>query len=170
MLKKLVFGALVISLVIGIYSIFSSSEGDDKNIFEAMTEVMKQKDNPGQATFVIFTNGTKRNFSDSMYHNLSSEVFIRAANPEIIKISKEGITWEDFFKSLPMKLASDCLETGAGEKYCSEGTNILKFYLNGEKVNDLLSREISDGDQLLVSYGSETDDQIQLQLSQLAKP
>lgn len=116
------------------------------------------------ASFAIFTNGTFRIFTASMYHNLSPDVYIEQSNPNIVKIKKDKITWDDFFKTLPFKLTADCLTTGTKETFCTGSNGTLKFYLNGERNENALNQEIKDGDEILVSYGNESDDAIKKQL------
>lgn len=119
------------------------------------------------AGFAIFTNGTFRIFTASMYHNLSADVYIEASNPNIIHVKKTGITWDDFFKTLSMKLTKDCLTTGTGQTFCTKANQTLRFYLNGREDSYALEKIIKNADQLLVTYGSETEDQIQKQLQQI---
>ena len=120
-----------------------------------------------QASFAIFTNGTFRVFTASMYHNLSDDVFIQADNPNIIHIKKAGVTWNDFFSTLLFKLTHDCLITGTKETFCTGDNGTLKFYLNGEINGKVLDQEIKDGDKLLVTYGSESEDIIKKQIDQI---
>ena len=119
------------------------------------------------ASFAIFTNGTFRIFTASMYHNLSPDVFIESSNPNIVHVKKAGITWDDFFKTLPFKLTEECLTTGTGQTFCTNSNQTLKFYINGELDSNVLDRIINAGDQLLVSYGSENEAQIQKQLERI---
>lgn len=140
----------------------------EKNIREAsITETavtVESEPTDYQAAFMIYTYGTQRNFSNSMYHNRSPNVYIQDENPNIINVKKTGVTWGDFFKTLPMKVADDCLTTGTGEKYCNGQGGELKFYINGTRVSTILSREIKRADTLLISYGFETPDEIKLQM------
>lgn len=122
------------------------------------------------ASFAIFTNGTFRDFSSSKYHNQSKEVFIQSDNPNIIYVKKKGITWNDFFKTLPMELSKDCLTTGTGQNFCSDGNSVLKFFINGGEDLNALDKKIREGDQLLVSFGNETNEGIQDQLEKIPKP
>lgn len=122
-----------------------------------------------EASFAIFTHGTFRVFTAAMYHNLSSDVFIRASNPNIVLIKKSGVTWDSFFKTLPFKLTRDCLTTGTGQTFCTGQGGTLKFYLNGVRDNDLLDKTINAGDQALISFGNESDTQIQTQIKQIPK-
>lgn len=120
-----------------------------------------------RASFAIFTNGTLRIFSDSRYHNLSPDVYIQSDNPSTIYVKKPGITWDDFFRTLPMKLSANCLTTGTGQTFCSGETQTLKFYVNGQQTPNALEQSINDGDQLLVSFGSEKGADIDNQLKQV---
>lgn len=120
-----------------------------------------------EAHFAIFTNGTFRIFTASMYHNLSPDAYIEASNPNLIKIKKSGTTWNDFFTTLPFKLTSECLTTGTGQTFCTGKQGTLKFYLNGTQMTDALSQVINHGDKLLVTFGSESEAQIQEQLKQI---
>ena len=105
------------------------------------------------ATFEIYTNGTKRIFTNSMYHNLSPDVYIESPNPHIINVKKTGITWSDFFNTLPMKLTKDCLVTGTKQTFCSSVNQKLRFILNNIETPNALDLEIINGDYLLISYG-----------------
>lgn len=108
-----------------------------------------------RASFVIYTNGTLRIFTDPRYHNLSEDVYLEADDPGIVHVKKPDITWADFFETLPMKLTAECLATGTGQRFCTDENRKLKFYLNGELRPDALDETIQDGDELLVSFGEE---------------
>ena len=119
------------------------------------------------AGFAIFTNGTFRVFTASMYHNLSPDVFIESSNPNIVRVKKAGLTWNDFFKTLPFKLTKDCLTTGTKETFCTNNAGTLRFYLNGKIDPKALDREITVDDKFLATYGNENENQIQKQLQQI---
>lgn len=120
-----------------------------------------------KARFAIYTNGLKRTFSASMYHNLSPNVYIEASDPSIVHVKRLDITWTDFFLTLPLKLDKNCLTTGTKETFCTTPNATLKFYLNGVGNDNLLLEEIKDGDTALISYGSENEAQIKSQLNTL---
>lgn len=105
-----------------------------------------------RATFEININGVKRIFTDKKYHNLNQDVFITANNPAVIHVKKAGLTWDDFFKTLPMKIDRQCITTGTGERYCSNETKRLRFYLNGEERPNLLDEPIAPVDSIRITY------------------
>jgi hypothetical protein len=120
-----------------------------------------------KASFAIFTNGTFRIFTAAMYHNLSEDVYIEGTNPNIVYVKKDGITWDDFFKTLPFSLSPDCLTTGTGQTFCTNSTKKLKFYINRILDPNALGKKINNGDQLLISYGSENESEIKQELEQI---
>jgi hypothetical protein len=129
-----------------------------------------QKTVEAKAAFAIFTNGTLRIFTAAMYHNQSSDVFIEAPNPNIINVKKQGLTWSDFFETLPMSLKKDCLVTGTKQTFCTNETARLRFFINGQEDPDALDRQIKDGNKLLVSYGNKTKEEINKELEQIPNP
>ena len=106
-----------------------------------------------KAGFDVYTNGTKRVFTDSKYHNLSTDVFIGPGNPNVVNVKKRGVTWNDFFKTLPMSLTNECLITGTKQTFCSGESGTLKFYINEVEDKDALDKIINEDDELLVEYG-----------------
>lgn len=158
----IIVGVLAIVLVINSTSQNNNIDPANSSLQTSPTTAISDV----KASFIIFTNGTLRMFSDPKYHNLSPEVYIQRDNPSIIHAKKPGITWADFFNTLPMKLSIDCLITGTGQTFCSNESQKLKFYLNGQLKPNALEQSIKDGDQLLVSFGDEKDAEIEAQLQQ----
>ncbi len=165
--------ALIIIGVLGLGFSKLSQTFQNKQILTPTPSTISQKtpqpEKPTEhlASFAIFTNGTFRIFTASMYHNLSPDVFIQKDNPNIVYVKKDGLTWDDFFKTLPMKLDQTCLTTGTKQTFCTGQNGTLKFYLNGEKTDDALQKEIKQGDKLLVSFGPIDDPQVKTQLTQI---
>lgn len=173
-MKKAFFIFLLLLLGIGIgYLIFNPSPTPIKELnFAKPTPTMvvikmEQNQNDFAASFGIFTLGTARTFNQSMYHNLSPEVYIEKSNSNLVHVKKPGVTWDYFFKTLPFLLTKDCLTTGTGQSYCSDQINQLKFYINGIYDPNALERVISPRDNLLVSYGPKNDSLIKTQLQQI---
>ncbi len=170
-MSKLVGAAIIIILISFFGFIFFSGKS---NIPESSnsrpsesTETSVTPATDIQASFAIFTNGTFRVFTASMYHNLSQDVYIEAISPNVVRVKKSGTTWNDFFSTLPFKLTSECLTTGTKQTFCTDNKGELQFYLNGVKNNNILNQEIKDGDKLLVTFGSESEAQIKQQIERI---
>lgn len=106
------------------------------------------------ASFIIMTDKITRSFKAEKYHNQSPDVYIEASDSTIVNVKKKGITWDDFFKTLPMKLTKDCLITGDGGTLCDRKDGSLKFYLNDVEDKNLLDREIKEADRALIKFTS----------------
>lgn len=163
-MKNFLTIAVIFILLIAGYFLFFVSEGGLKNNKQlsstpAPTQITQAqpsiKEVNLQAFFSITTNGTKRIFTDPKYHNRSGDVYISSDNPSIVHVKKSGITWQDFFDTLPspMRVENDCLYTGTGQVFCNSESHSLKFYLNGKKVDQVLEMEITADDRLLISFG-----------------
>lgn len=68
-----------------------------------------------------------------------------------------------------MKLTKNCLTTGTGQVFCTSGATSLKFYLNGERSNNLLNTEIRKNDEALITYGAENEEEVEIQLKNLSE-
>lgn len=174
MKKGLAVTIVILIAVAGILALFLFNK-DNKvstpsNVTEEPADIQVEKDIERKAAFAIFTNGTFRIFSASMYHNLSQDAYITAENPNVVIVKKQGVTWGEFFNTLPFKLTSDCLTTGTKQTFCTNDNQSLKFFINGKREDAALGAEIKDGDRLLVTYGSEPEDKLDYQFSQIPTP
>ena len=169
-MRKALVIAVVITLLaaLGLTFVLLPNQSNDVSMFDtAKNQTQEETPQEVKASFAIFTNGTFRVFTASMYHNLSEEVFIESSNPNIVRVKNSGITWDDFFKTLPFKLSYSCLTTGTGETFCTNGAQTLKFYINGELAPNALSQTINQDDKLLVSFGNESEQEIKNQIQQI---
>ena len=105
------------------------------------------------AHFAIFTNSTFRDFNNERYHQQSTDVYLKADNPNEVHVNAHGITWQKFFDTLPMKLTKSCLTTGTGQEFCTSENSELTFFINGEQNQNVLDEIISPNSKLLVSFG-----------------
>jgi len=151
--KLIVFGAVIILFLILAFTFFNKSQTSQTAIPTPPPAIQKENTNI-TASFTIITGSITRSFTNPKYHNQSPDVYIQADNPSIVYAKKTGITWDDFFKTLPMKLSKDCLITGDGETLCDGKNGALKFYLNDLETPDLLDREIKQNDKILIKFTS----------------
>lgn len=166
--KLLIIVLILLTLGIGVYFLLPKSSKENPSPAPTTSNVdVEPQEVDIKAGFAIFTNGTFRIFTDPKYHNLSSDVYIEPINPNIVNIKKSGTAWNDFFKTLPMQLSKECLITGTKQTFCTGSSGKLKFYINGLEDPNALETEIKQGDKLLVSFGDETEAEIEVQLSKI---
>ncbi len=167
MTKYILFIAVIIFFTALFSAMFKPADVKDRKVSEVRKESsISPTPITKKAKFLIFTNGLKRDFSSSMYHKLSQVVYIEAQDPTIVYVKNENLTWNDFFRTLPFELTKECLTTGTGEIFCNSGDQRLAFYLNGVKKDNLLDTIINDQDQALISFGTETSDEIERELKE----
>lgn len=73
-----------------------------------------------------------------------------------------------FFNSLGMKFNSECFEVNNDNKYCNDAVNTLKMFVKHgnatwEQNFEYEKYAFQDLDKILITYGDETDEDIQLQ-------
>ena len=149
-MRKTIFVAIII--IIAVLFIILSSSQTPKTLVSTPSPTLQMQEADIKASFTITTGNITRSFTAEKYHNQSSDVYIENPDPTIVNVKKIGITWDDFFKTLPMKLTKDCLTTGDGETFCNGENGTLKFYLNDVETPDLLDRKIKNGDKALINF------------------
>lgn len=150
----LIASAFVAVLVVG-FVLFTNRANLPQNMdlpIPTPTPITQDEKVDIHASFTIITGNITRSFKAEKYHNQSPNVYIENPDPTVVHVTKSGITWDDFFKTLPTKLTVDCLITGDGETLCDEKDGTLKFYLNEIENPDLLDKEIKEGDKILIKF------------------
>jgi len=153
---------LIVFILVGSF-IFSSCTSDSNKLEIVLSEQENETQISPQPTaspisanftarFEIYTNGTKRIFSETKYHRQSEDIYIENSDPLIIHVKKSDLTWNDFFSTLPFSLKKECLVTGTGQTFCNTQTKKLHFYLNGTEDPDALERVILPNDMLRVEF------------------
>lgn len=92
----LISGTILFLIVLGLGTSFykgnSATEPTSSTVPTTIMTNLTPKPTDFTASFEIYTNGTKRIFTDPKYHQQSSEVYLTAEMPSTIYIKKEGIT------------------------------------------------------------------------------
>ncbi len=98
---------------------------------------------------------------------MSPWIHFEGANGDTIHRHSKGITLGYLFDTVYLGLSQDCFVFHDKREFCTNDDYELKFYINGEKVPDIRDYEIFDNDRILISYGSETPEEIEEQLAEL---
>ncbi|MCS6767513.1 MAG: hypothetical protein RMJ59_01245 [Candidatus Nitrosocaldus sp.] len=117
------------------------------------------------AVFKLYIHGKEPvDFAQRKYQLRSPYIHFENNNGFIIHRHAANVDIGYLFESMKMKFSRDCFTLDDGRSYCNDGTNTLKFYVNG-MPNDQYNRYvIQDGDRILITYGSESEEQIREQL------
>lgn len=122
------------------------------------------------ADLAVYINGEKQilakpeNFMKSSFLHLDNNQIPEDANSVLHQHAKNVPMWL-FFRSIGMKLEKDSLTAADGQIYKNGDGNGLKFYLNGQKVDELGEYSYQPLDKLLISYGPENDPDLQNQIN-----
>lgn len=119
------------------------------------------------AKFAVYLNGDPVDFSLRKYQVKDRFIHVEGGDGTTLHKHVAGMNLGDFFSSLGMKFTRDCFILDNGESYCNGDDKTLKFYVNGEQNSMFDNYEPMDGDKILISYGSESEDQIIQQLSRI---
>jgi hypothetical protein len=121
------------------------------------------------ADYKVFINNKEISFSGDRYQSttgaeLDEAQHLHDNNGDNIHKHLSKNTLVSFFDSLGIILTDECIQMDTGEKYCGDGTNTLKLFVNDKEKKDFMQYEFKDLDRILISYGSESKEQIQTQL------
>src|SRR3989344_3189987 len=130
------------------------------------------------ADWKIYINGKQLDLSDKshmerMRSNMPVSSFIHvdsgAPAPEktgdIVHMHATGVPLWIFFESIGMDLNKECITPENKEKFCSDGNNKLKFFVNEIENNEFENYVLNDLDKILISYGDESEEEIKAQLA-----
>ena len=117
------------------------------------------------ADFALYIRGERYDFNQERFisdedDEVSGNVHIHNPRYSVVHVHREATTWREFFDSLGFELTDQCLTTPEGEQFCTSGSERLSFVLNGVKLDGLAFQDITDIDRALISFGSETDEEL----------
>ena len=64
-------------------------------------------------------------------------------------------------------LSERCFIFADGRQFCTNDDYSLKYFINHEEVSDIRGYVVQEDDRILISYGAETEDEIEEQLKEL---
>lgn len=122
------------------------------------------------ADLAVFVDGQKltlatpENFMKSSFLHLDNNSNKDDANAVLHQHAKNVPLWL-FFRSIGMSLTKDSLTLSDGRVLKNENGKTLKFYLNGQRVDELTAYSYQQSDKLLISFGNENDEGLKKQIS-----
>jgi hypothetical protein len=119
------------------------------------------------AAILVKIFGDEFDFSAPAYQIKSPWMHFESRDGTTIHKHATGMVLEYLFNSLSIGLDDQCYVFPDGKAFCTTDEYSLKYFINGESVFDIRDYEIVNGDKILITFGGETDDQIQKYLTQL---
>ena len=119
------------------------------------------------ASILVSIFGDKFNFSSPAFQIKSSWIHFEGQEGSTIHRHSSGVTLGYMFGTLGLGLSPECYEFGDGRQFCTNEDYSLKFYINHQQVPSIGSHVISEGDRILITYGSESFEELEEQLIEL---
>ena len=119
------------------------------------------------ASLLVRIFGDKFDFSSPAYQIKSSWIHFEDSDGTTIHRHSSGVTLGYLFSNLGIGIDSECYKFPDGRHFCTNEDYSLKYYINHQPVKDINDYVFEDGDRILITYGSETPEQIDEQLMEL---
>ena len=127
----------------------------------------KLGDEHEHASLLVRIFGDKFDFSATTYQIKSSWIHFEESDGNTIHRHSSGVTLDYLFGTLGIGIDEDCYIFADGRQFCTNEDYSLKYFINGDSVNDINDYVIQDDDRILISYGGETEAQITEQLNEV---
>ncbi|MCV0372617.1 MAG: protein-disulfide isomerase [Nitrosarchaeum sp.] len=162
-------------IAVGVFSVIAVIVGYSAYTFATMSQTAPGgPENAGalgsdhaHAAILVKIFGDSFDFSAPAYQIKSSWIHFEGRDGSTIHKHATGVTLGYLFETLGLGLDDQCYRFQDGRNFCTNEDYSLKFYINGEKVDDIRDYEISEDDRILISYGGETQEELESQLLEL---
>jgi len=105
-------------------------------------------------------------FNGVAYQIKSSFIHFEGNDGTTIHKHATGVTLGYLFDTLGLDLDDQCFVFKDGKSFCTTEDYSMKFFINGEPVDDIRDHEITEDDKILISYGAD-EEELESQLLEL---
>ena len=119
------------------------------------------------ASILVRIFGDKFDFSVPTYQIKSSWIHFEESDGTTVHRHSSGVELGYLFDTINIGIDNKCYIFPDGRQFCTNEDYSLKYYINHQRVNDVYDYVFEDGDRILITYGSETPEQIEMQLREL---
>lgn len=123
------------------------------------------------AAILINLNGTNVDLAQQKYMVRSNYIHIESYNGTLdgstIHKHATNVPMGEFLKSIRMDIVDGCFITDSNQRFCNEDQYELRFYVNGNEVEDIMNYVPNDNDRILITYGKQNSTEINEQLQEL---
>jgi len=161
-MRYLLLSVLVVSLV-GVLMVSSAVA----QVPGALSGFGNLGDEHEHASLLVRIFGDKFNFSAPAFQIKNSWIHFEDSDGSTIHRHSSGVMLGYLFSSMGFTVNDVCFVFPEDRKFCSNIDYSLKYYINHQRVNVINGYVIEEGDRILITYGSETPEQIEEQLLEL---
>ena len=159
----------LIAVCVG-YSVFVfMTQVDTSGALGAPDGAGRLGDEHEHASLLVRIFGDILDFSSPAYQIKSSWIHFEDSDGTTIHRHSSGVTLGYLFNSMGFTVNDECFVFPDGREFCNEQNEdySLKYYINHELVKSISDYVLEEGDRILITYGSETPEQIEEQLREL---
>jgi len=157
----------LIAVCVG-YSVFVfMTQVDTSGALGAPDGAGRLGDEHEHASLLVRIFGDRFDFSVPSYQIKSSWIHFEESDGTTIHRHASGVALGYLFDTLNIGINNECYVFPDGRNFCTNEDYSLKYYINHQIVKDINDYVFEDGDRILITYGSETPEQIEEQLIEL---
>jgi len=161
-------GVVAIIVVIVGYAVYVFATMDQSAVPGGPENVGALGSEHSHTGILVSIFGDVFDFSAPAYQIKSAWIHFEGNDGTTVHKHATGVTMGYLFETLNIGLTDECYEfPDRSRSFCSKDENTLKFYINGEKVSSIIDYESKDNDKILISFGSETPEEIESQILKL---
>jgi hypothetical protein len=127
-------------------------------------EVLEKQADAG---VLVKIHGDEITFWHSTHQMKDPHIFFADGNVNSIHRYHEDATMEILFNGMSVGIDDQCYVFPDGKAFCTTDEYSLKYFINDKSVSGIGDYIIQDNDRILITFGGETDEQIQEYLFQL---
>ncbi len=163
-------------IAIGVLGVIAVIVGYAAYLFLNMTETAPGgPENAGalgsehaHAAILVSIFGDMFDFTSTAFQIKSSWIHFEGRDGTTIHKHATGVDLGYLFETLSIDLDDQCYVFPEKDRtFCTTDKFALKFFINGDQVDDIRDYEIMEGDRVLILYGAETEEEIEQYIVQL---
>lgn len=119
--------------------------------------------------FLLETTYAHTETPEGDFADFSDVIHMHDLDGGVIHVHEEGRTYHDFFDGIGMAVTESTFFDQEQNLYQDDANNEIRFFLNGEEVDDIAATEVRNLDRVLITYGprGRSEEQILRELSQV---
>ena len=147
----------VIVLIVG-YSVFVFLNMDQSAVPGGPKNAGPLGSDHAHAGILVKIFGDTFGFDGAAYQIKSQWIHFEGNDGTTIHKHATGVTLGFLFDSLGLGLDDQCFVFKDGKSFCTTEDYSMKFFINGEPIDDIRDYEISEDDKILISYGADPEE------------
>jgi len=157
----------LIAVIVGISIYLFMPQDDTSGALGAPDGAGRLGDEHEHASLLVRVFGDKLDFASPAYQIKRSWIHYEDSDGTTIHRHSSGVTLGYLFDSMGFTANDECFAFPDGRAFCTNEDYSLKYYINHKSVGNIYDYVLEDDDRILISFGPETPEEIEVQLIEL---